>query len=644
MTLKIPDGGLLLGAPSGKDNRVPQQAFAITLSDNVIESMINCVQNGGDIQLALGNSPTLLYGSQSHRISPPADSFPHDLYLTQPYESTREAMRIPHTSSIFVKPKKLAPLPGLAARNGTDDLASSKPKPVSSSKSSTSSGMDSDLETLQNGLAAHDKSRERTRISKPPTTKKGSAAAKGKLLPGYTSTGRSLPTSPALNAARSPETHAFSASQQVVERKKEQRSILVHELAVKDRSLEYLQSKWRGKDDELQPTLEKVADYVAETEKWAMKKTFWKELDVWNYKYKSQEERQTAIDNAVNKYDKQRMSAREPEWQKLLPIDERGKGKCLSVLQASLAKKNTTEALAVEAQTGAEPMARSSSNPLPNKAKKPSAQEAQAKRLLGKSKPATQTPAQKTSPTKTKTAGPKASAGRILSQEFVENSDSSGDEAPPAQAQAQVKPRPAPRPAPKAVAPPTQETVVVKQRPVIKEPVRQQQAVKRPREDDESSSSSGTPLSKRIKDKQILHPPSGLKRRPNEPAQNSRGTHSGTTLKNKATSPTKSSPLASSPPTNASDLENETARQVMKKRKADMDSRPVPAKRAQVSSDVLREAHRFKMYYQKYEALHYEISALDNPPVQKIADLKDMRDRLQDMKTEIYRQYQSDRD
>jgi RNA polymerase II elongation factor ELL len=161
MTLKIPDGGLLLGAPSGKDNRVPQQAFAITLSDNVIESMINCVQNGGDIQLALGNSPTLLYGSQSHRISPPADSFPHDLYLTQPYESTREAMRIPHTSSIFVKPKKLAPLPGLAARNGTDDLASSKPKPVSSSKSSTSSGMDSDLETLQNGLAAHDKSRER---------------------------------------------------------------------------------------------------------------------------------------------------------------------------------------------------------------------------------------------------------------------------------------------------------------------------------------------------------------------------------------------------------------------------------------------------------------------------------------------------
>lgn len=57
MTLKIPDGGLLLEGPSGKDNKVPTQAFPITLSDNVIESMIMCVQNGGNIQLSLGNAP-----------------------------------------------------------------------------------------------------------------------------------------------------------------------------------------------------------------------------------------------------------------------------------------------------------------------------------------------------------------------------------------------------------------------------------------------------------------------------------------------------------------------------------------------------------------------------------------------------------
>ncbi|KAI9171752.1 hypothetical protein HJFPF1_01243 [Paramyrothecium foliicola] len=645
MTLKIPDGGLLLEGPSGKDPKLPPQAFVITLSDNVIENMIKCVQNGENLQLALGNTPTLLYGSQSHRIAPPSDSFPLDLYLTQPYESTREAKRIPHTGSLFERPKEMAPSASQATSSKVSDnsTAVSKAKGAASNKSSASSGLESDLETLQNGLAAHDASRERTRmISKPPTTKKGSGAPKGKLLPGYTSTGRSLSTSPALNAVRSPsETPGFSASQQVVERKKEQRSTLVHELAVKDRSLDYLQNKWKGKQDELQPTLEKVADFIAGSQMWAMKKAYWKELDVWNYNYETQKERQTAIDNAIRQYDKQRMSASEPEWQKLLPKEERGKGKCLSVLQASLAKKNTTEALTVDVPKDAgEAMARSSSNPLPVKAKKPSAQEAQAKRLLGKSKPSSA--AQKPSPTKNKAVSTKANGGRVLSQEFIENSDSSGDEVPIAQA----KPKPAPKAAPKPT-PATKETVVVKQKPVVREPIKPQQPAKRPRDDDESSSSSGTPLSKRIKDKQVLHPPSTLKRRTIDANQNSRGATTNSTLKNKATSPTKSSPLASSPPTNASDLENETARQVIKKRKAEAEARSMPSKRPaarQVSSDVLSQAQTFKMFYQKYEALHYEISALDNPPDEKLANLIDMRGRLQSMKNEIYKQYASDRE
>jgi RNA polymerase II elongation factor ELL len=57
--LKIPDDGLLVEGPASNNNSssLPLQAFAITLSDNVIEDMIKCVQNGGDIQLSLGNSP-----------------------------------------------------------------------------------------------------------------------------------------------------------------------------------------------------------------------------------------------------------------------------------------------------------------------------------------------------------------------------------------------------------------------------------------------------------------------------------------------------------------------------------------------------------------------------------------------------------
>ena len=61
-SLKIPEAGLLLqGSPQhGSKTPLPPQAFALTLSDDVIESMIQCVQNGGDIELSLGDNPVSL--------------------------------------------------------------------------------------------------------------------------------------------------------------------------------------------------------------------------------------------------------------------------------------------------------------------------------------------------------------------------------------------------------------------------------------------------------------------------------------------------------------------------------------------------------------------------------------------------------
>jgi RNA polymerase II elongation factor ELL len=495
----------------------------------------------------------------------------------------------------------------------------------------------------------------RARIDKPPASKK-SGKVKGKLLPGSGAGNRSVTTSPALNAVRSPpDTPGMSASQQAMERKKEQRFTLVHELAVDERSIEYLKEKWDGRQDELQSTLEKVADYSSDSKTWKMKKAFWKELDVWNYAYDTQEERQKAIDHAIPQYDKQRLSSSEPQWDRLLPREDRGKGICLSRLQAAFAKGPTQPAPKINVQKaeengtskddgdvlkmdkpkdGGESMSRSASNPLPTKPKKTMAQEAQVKRLLGKSKP---TP-QKTSPTKPKAAAAKPSTGRMLSQAIITNSDSSGDEAPLA---SKAHPPHKPTPKPKEVLK-SKDTVIVKPKPSAnREPIRQQ-PTKRPRDDDESSSSSGTPLSKRLKDKQTLAG-STLKHRVQEPLPQKTRNHAPTTMKPKATSPTKSSPLASSPPTNASDLESEP--RLIKKRKADADGKSLPSKRQAVSSvptDVLSQAHKFKVFYQKYEALHWEISALDNPPNEKLENLLNMRVRLQDLKNEIYKQCGSD--
>jgi hypothetical protein len=100
----------------------------------------------------------LLYGSKSHVIAPPPDSNQYDLYLTRPFESTRTAEKILHTGTLFEKPAGATSKKSQAGKaDKTIDAKAAK-----SSKSAASSGLDSDIEALQNGFAAHAASREKS--------------------------------------------------------------------------------------------------------------------------------------------------------------------------------------------------------------------------------------------------------------------------------------------------------------------------------------------------------------------------------------------------------------------------------------------------------------------------------------------------
>ena len=68
MVLKIPETGLVLDGSVRTMAGLPQQAFAVTLSDSVIEHMIECVQDGQDIQLSLGSNPVSLHSTASGRV------------------------------------------------------------------------------------------------------------------------------------------------------------------------------------------------------------------------------------------------------------------------------------------------------------------------------------------------------------------------------------------------------------------------------------------------------------------------------------------------------------------------------------------------------------------------------------------------
>ncbi|KAM3473130.1 hypothetical protein MY5147_004944 [Beauveria neobassiana] len=641
--LKVPEAGLLLQGPSGPDTPLPPQAFALSLSGGIVDSLLRAARDGDSIQLALGKNPTLHYGNKSHRIARPEISAPYDVYLTRPYESSRLAARLPITTDLFTKPLQ----------------SKTKPKSTSSNKEE-GSGLGSDVEAMQNGLAAHAAAKERTQ-SNERTPNVGKTSKKSKILSGYNAIPRSIATSPNPNPppATAP---APSAAKQAFERNKEQRVSLVHELATGEKSVDLLRRKWGGLPEDFKSVLEKTAEYNSDTKCWSLKKPFWKELDVWNYDYDSQEERQTAIESAIRQYDKQRLSAFEPEWQRLLTKEERGKGKCLSRLQASLAKGPAQPAPKIKLQKaedsstsnkddgdnqsltsdrsriGGESMSRTNSANSVSKPAKPT-KEPEPKRPVSttKSKPALPKP----SPTKaktavSKTAGVKSNGGRVLSQAIIENSDSSGDEAPLAKSKAKPKPvvdkEPPPRVAPKPAAKPAAK-------PAVK-PASKPAPEKRPHYDDEeSSSSSGTPLAKRLKQKPPPQTGSKLKDRAPVLHNTARAAAQTTAGKAKNTSPLKSSPLATSPPTNASEIESDR-RPPVKKRKAEMDSRAAAVKRPAiqgVSREVLDRATKFKQYYNKYETLHYEIEALENPAQAQIEHLLHMRQKLETMKKEFYR-------
>ncbi|KAK7983816.1 hypothetical protein PG989_011218 [Apiospora arundinis] len=322
-------------------------------------------------------------------------------------------------------------------------------------------------------------------------------------------------------------------------------------------------------------------------------------------------------------------------------------------------------------------MARSSSQPVPSKPKaKTSDRETQAKRLLSNN-PKKPAPPKKSAPqSKAKAVADKPGSKKVLSAEFVQDSSSSEDEVP---LSASAKPKPAektvdrtitklaekilekPKESPAPAAKPKSKPVVraPKAAPAKPSAGTPKPAPKRSREEEDSSSSSGAPLAKRLnKTKEAPKPLSNTtsaKHRPSDASQASRVTGSSNiSYKSKNTSPAKSSPLASSPPTNASDFDEDSQvhsqRQptrtngvsngtvpVSKKRKDYSRDMEVvqPTKKPRVSPSVLKKAQEFEIYYKRYETLHHELISVRDPPQEDLDKLLKMRTRLASLKDAI---------
>jgi RNA polymerase II elongation factor ELL len=121
-------------------------------------------------------------------------------------------------------------------------------------------------------------------------------------------------------------------------RAKAMRTSLVHLLAIQPLARQDIQTTTRIPSSDLDEALSRIGKEV--DGKWELTNRAYKDLDVWKFAYRSQLERQKAIENAIKAYDRLRVGKEDGLWQLLLPTERRGKGETLSRLQ--LGNKNAT--------------------------------------------------------------------------------------------------------------------------------------------------------------------------------------------------------------------------------------------------------------------------------------------------------------
>lgn len=151
----------------------------------------------------------------------------------------------------------------------------------------------------------------------------------------------SAPVSPSVGAITSSRlgTAPTSAPMSDISTKTQaMRFALVHLLAVRPVTIEVAARKTHIPNEDLNEMLQKVGKGV--DGKWALSERAAKELDVWRFEYKSDDDRQAAIDNAIKAYDRLRLSKDDKLWQMLLPKEKRGKGIVLSRLNLGAGQGN----------------------------------------------------------------------------------------------------------------------------------------------------------------------------------------------------------------------------------------------------------------------------------------------------------------
>lgn len=327
--MDVPPEGLVLQHgpkpdPDEKDSREVQQVIRLDLVEGVTKELLRSLRNNEQARLRFGKRPAVQFGKKSVPLSSSVDTFPSEVF-TKPSDNSRPLYfsgKLSHRLEVQKAEEDTARSDeALAALESTL-------KSIQEQRASNETSIVDGKETMKHA---------RRKDNKPPAMMgQNPALRKEHFLGGLA---RSTPSTPFLSASYSPRQGPTSAALSSGLSTKDRirldaiRIPLVHLLAVRPMAPKTICAELHCTKDDCEKLLDKVARDSSRGEGLKeLKEKSYRELDVWKFPYRSNDDRQAAIDHAIQAYDRMRVDKRDNLWQLLLPTDERGKGKVLSKL------------------------------------------------------------------------------------------------------------------------------------------------------------------------------------------------------------------------------------------------------------------------------------------------------------------------
>ncbi|OJD15640.1 hypothetical protein AJ78_04101 [Emergomyces pasteurianus Ep9510] len=337
----IPEEGLCLQRAdtpresSTDHSSKPTQIMRLNLAQTTLDELVQSLHNDQKARIRLGKHQSLHYGNKSQTIFSSPETHRSEIYSCS--TSNKENAYFTGVMSHKLEVEKAR-----EATAATDEALATLEQRLSAFEKGKESRKTPLITTIDQmrALGAGDNrsatGKEAASLARMPRSKID--VEKERFF--QNAINRSTPASPGLLATRSPASaSALTPKSTPLPQNKDKvrldalRVPLTHLLAIRAVSVRFLAQKTRSSQEDCLALVQKYGvENRLDREKYGLKDKAYKDLDIWNFPYPSEDERQEAIENAISAFDRMRISRTDKLWQMLLPKAERGKGKVLSRL------------------------------------------------------------------------------------------------------------------------------------------------------------------------------------------------------------------------------------------------------------------------------------------------------------------------